>query len=210
VLRQIEGASLGTSLNSLMPKNHKILEIKNIKRCLLTNQSRQKANWSCLKADIIYSKTTQSVTERKKQSRHKPHVREREKTANAARLQKLRAESVQYRDNEKSCRKQDRTDPKYQQAEKLRQKQRCLPTLPNPISPNPISLTPISPNPVSPYPISRIGSGRVGLVGSGEVKPVGRSGRIASYRVTKGRVWESGTGLGWVGWGGGAAHPTIP
>jgi hypothetical protein len=34
--------------------------------------------------------------------------------------------------------------------------------------------------------LGRIGSGRVGLVGSGEVTPVGRSGRIASYRVRKG------------------------
>jgi hypothetical protein len=55
VLRQIEGASLGMSLNSLMLKD-KIPEMKNIKRCLQTNQSRQKANWCCLKADIIYSK----------------------------------------------------------------------------------------------------------------------------------------------------------
>jgi hypothetical protein len=50
VLRQIEGASLGMSLNSLMLKD-KIPEMKNIKCCLPTNQSRQKANWCCLKAD---------------------------------------------------------------------------------------------------------------------------------------------------------------
>jgi hypothetical protein len=66
----------------------------------------------------IFLKKTQSVTDQKKQSRQKHHVREREKTANAARLQKLRAESVQYRDNEKSRRKQDRTDPEYQEVEK--------------------------------------------------------------------------------------------
>jgi hypothetical protein len=61
--------------------------------------------------------------------------------------------------------------------------------------------------------LGRIGSGRVGLVGSGEVKPVGQSGRIASYRIKKGRVWESGAswvGLGWVGWGGERPTPPYP